>query len=100
MPDRHRTRLISRGAVVIPAWLRRRLGLKPGDHIFIEAEENGLRLQSYAQVLNDVQAHFAPFAKPGVSIVDELIAERRAEAARANDELAGWRKRRQQNPTD
>jgi len=80
--------------VVIPAPLREQLGLKPGDPVAIDAEAGGLRLRSYAQVLKDVQAYFGQFAKPGVSVVDDLIAERRAEAAREESKLAASRKKR------
>src|SRR5437870_9480978 len=100
MTETFHARLTNDGRVVIPAPLRHRLGLKPGDRVVIDAEEDSLRLRSYAQVLEDVQEYFRPFAKPGVSIVDELIAERRAEAAREEAELAQWRKQNQGSDRD
>ena len=92
MTETFHARLTNDGRVVIPAPLRHRLGLKPGDHVVIDAEEDGLRLRSYAQVLKEVQDYFRRFAKPGESIVDELLAERRAEAAREEAEAAEWHK--------
>ena len=93
MTDTFHSRLTNDGRVVIPAPLRRRLGLKPGDQVVIDAEEDGLRLRSYAQVLSDVQGYFCKLAKPGESAVDELLADRRAEAVREESELAEWTKR-------
>lgn len=90
MNETFHARLADDGRVVIPAPLRHRLGLKPGDTVVIDAEDHTVRVRSYAQVIDEVQTYFRQFAKPGVSLVDELIAERRAEAARENAELAAW----------
>jgi AbrB family looped-hinge helix DNA binding protein len=92
MTQTFHARLTHDGRVVIPAPLRHRLGLKPGDPIVIDADEDSVRLRSYAQVVKDVQDYFRQFAPPGVSIVNELLAERRAEAAREEAELAESRK--------
>jgi AbrB family looped-hinge helix DNA binding protein len=76
------TRLGDDGRAVIPAQVRRELNLKPGDALVIESDAQGWHLRSINQVIQEVQASFAPYRKPGGSVVDELIAERRAEAAR------------------
>jgi AbrB family looped-hinge helix DNA binding protein len=94
------TRLADDGRVVIPAPLRHQLGLKPGDHVVIDAEADGLRLRSYAKVLEEVQGYFRQFVKPGVSLVDKLIAERRAEAKREEAELVAWVKAHPRNPRE
>lgn len=100
MTDSFHARLTNDGRVLIPAPLRHRLGLKPGDQVVIDAEKDGLRLRSYAQVAKDVQEYFRQFARPGVSIVDELIAERRAEAAREEAEIASSRKQHMRGDRD
>jgi hypothetical protein len=43
-------------------------------------------LQTFEQVVREVQEAFAPYKQPGVSVVDELIRERREEAAREERE--------------
>jgi hypothetical protein len=43
-----------------------------------------------ARRVREVQAAFAPYKQPGVSVVDELIRERREEAARENREAEDW----------
>lgn len=75
------------GRLVIPATIRKEVGLKPGDTVVIESDGDSLLLRSYEQVLREVQEAFAPCRVPGVSAADELIAERRAEAAAEEAEL-------------
>jgi AbrB family looped-hinge helix DNA binding protein len=75
------TRLGDDGRIVIPAECRKRFGLHPGDTVVLEADDDGLHVRSMEQVVKEVQAAFAPY-HAGASVVDELIAERRAEAAK------------------
>src|SRR5262245_43635095 len=75
------------GRLVIPASLRKEIGIKPGDTVVIESDGDSLLLRSYDRVLREVQDAFAPCRIPGASVVDELIAERRAEAADEEAEL-------------
>ncbi len=72
--------------VAIPAEVCQKIGLHPGDPVTIEIHEDGLHLVPYLQIIREVQKAFAPYKKPGVSVVDELIRERREEAARDNRE--------------
>ena len=76
------------GRVVIPAKVRRKLNLKPGDTLVAEADGDSLLLRSYDQVLRETQDYFRQFVPPGASPVDGLIADRRAEAAREEAESA------------
>jgi AbrB family looped-hinge helix DNA binding protein len=75
------TKLGEDGRLVIPATLRKELGLLPGDTIVIESDGDSLLLRGYERVLQEVQESFASCQVPGTSAADELIAERRAEAA-------------------
>lgn len=79
------TKLGEDGRVVIPAALRKEIGLHPGDTIVIESDGDSLLLRSYERVLREVQEAFAPYRVPGTHATDELVAERRADAA-AEDE--------------
>lgn len=72
----------ARGRVVLPSSVRRRLDLRDGDRLVLTVEPDGiLRLTSLrrqAERLQGVYRHVAP----GVRLADELIRERREEAAR------------------
>ncbi len=68
------------GRVVIPAHLRRALGIRPGQVLLAWAEDGRLVLERPEQVLSRLFARFEA-VPPGVSLADELIADRR-EAAR------------------
>lgn len=78
------------GRVVIPAEVRRALEVQEGDSLVLDVKDGEIRLYSRREQLRRAQALFQRYFPPGgVSLVDELIAERRAEAAREDDELAG-----------
>lgn len=74
--------------VAIPAEVCQELGLRPGDPLALKVGDEGLQLLPYEKVVREVQAAFAPYKRPGVSVVDELIQERRKEAAREEREAA------------
>ncbi len=72
-----------RGRVVLPARLRSALGLKPGTRMLVSAEPDGsLRLRSYQSVAEQSRGLLAHLAPGQASPVQELLAERRVEAAR------------------
>jgi AbrB family looped-hinge helix DNA binding protein len=70
------------GRVVIPADLRELLHIEQGDELIMEARDGSLVITSKAerirQVRDEIQAQL-PQLK-GISLADEVIAERRAEA--------------------
>ena len=79
--------LSDNGRVLIPAALREQLGFKPGGKIYAEVKDGSLVLTSASQRTAQRRAYFAQLMKrlnvpDDVSLVDEFIAERRAEAAR------------------
>jgi AbrB family looped-hinge helix DNA binding protein len=82
------------GRLVIPAPLRDALHLKPGEKAIVTVVDDELRIRSLDSTIRDIQEHCRQFAVPGVSIVDELIAERRAEAAREDAEIARFADRK------
>jgi AbrB family looped-hinge helix DNA binding protein len=77
----HHAKIIAGGKIVIPAELRRELGLHTGDTLVIEREGNALVLKSYLQVVREVQREFQAMMKEP-DTVDAFIADRRAEAER------------------
>lgn len=83
-------KVINGGKVVIPAALRRKLGIGAGDTLIFEEDHQGqIVLKTYEQVVREVQAEFRHLKRPGVSIVDELIADRRREFEMEEAELQG-----------
>lgn len=70
------------GRIAIPADLLCKLGLQDGDTVVLHVVEGVLRVRSPDAVIAEIQALVRGFVPEGVSVVDELIAERRAEAAR------------------
>jgi AbrB family looped-hinge helix DNA binding protein len=81
-----RIRVDSAGRIVIPADLRAKFGIEPGQEVILTEKPDGIRVQTFRQVLAEAQAFFAPYAVPGQSIVDELIREREEEAMREERE--------------
>ncbi len=65
-----------------PAWLDA-IGVRPGDPVIALCETPGsLVLMSPATAIRQAQALVAKLKRPGILASEELIAERRAEAAR------------------
>lgn len=75
------------GRILIPVELREKLGFKPKSPIYVEIKDGSLVLTSAAQRSAQRRAYFDNLFKelnldPNRSLVDELIADRRAEAAK------------------
>ncbi len=71
-----------RGRVVLPADVRAALGLTPGSRMLLSTESDGsLRLRPYRSVADHGRGMLAGLAGGDQSMVDELLAERRREAA-------------------
>ena len=69
------------GRVLVPVALRKAFGVEPGEPLVARVEEGRLVLERRAAVLKRAQGRFAGIG-PDVSLVDELLAERRAETDR------------------
>lgn len=70
------------GRVVIPAAIRKALGIEAGASLVATVVDGKLVLETPTQLLNQFFSRFAQARmKPGESVVDELIAERRSDAA-------------------
>lgn len=80
--ERVQIRIGGGGRVVIPAEMRAALGVAPGDTLIARVEDGELSLMSQKTAVRRAQKLVRSFVPEGVSLVDELIAERRAEAAR------------------
>ena len=69
------------GRVVIPAEIRQSLGLKEGDTVLWELRGGEAVLTTRLAQMREAQAMVRQYVAAGVSLVDELIADRRAENA-------------------
>lgn len=77
------------GRLVIPAALRKALGLKTGDDVVMRIEDDELRVLTVDQAVARAQARVRRYAAGQGSLSDRLIEERRFEAAREAREAGG-----------
>jgi len=78
------------GRVVIPADIRAAMQLKEGDALIGAFDGTTVSFTTHMCLVRAIQRDLAKLVPPGVSLVDELIAERRAEAAKEEAEVAEW----------
>jgi AbrB family looped-hinge helix DNA binding protein len=76
-----RTKVTQGGRIVIPADMRRRLGIEVGEDVSIALDGESLRIVTQKESIKRAQALVSKFVPKGVSLVDELVADRRREAA-------------------
>ena len=76
-----RVRIGRQGRVVIPAAARDELGLVPGDELMARVEDGRLVLERREDVVRRLRGRYSGVSR-GRSLSDELISERREEAAR------------------
>lgn len=81
-----RVRVGPKGRVVVPAPIRQALGIEEGTELMARIEGDGIVLEPRSAAIRRLQALFAHIPRD-VSLVDELIAERREEARREEREL-------------
>jgi AbrB family transcriptional regulator, stage V sporulation protein T len=90
----YQAKVIAGGKIVIPADVRRQLGIADGDRVNIEVADGKMTLKTRDQAIKEIQSRYAHLKRPGVSEVDEFIAERRAEAVREDEEFEKYHARR------
>ena len=67
------------GSVVLPASVTKALALRGGDVLFVRIHDGEVHLLTRKAVTRRVQAAAREFLPPGISLVDELLADRRRE---------------------
>ena len=77
MDTEARLRVNENGRVVIPASFRKALGINAGDEVVLRIEDDELRITTLKRRVERAQRRIRRYIKPGRSLVDELIAERR-----------------------
>lgn len=79
----YRVRLGQGGRLVLPAKLRREMGVDVGSELLLmETREGEWRLFTRSAALDQMRALVRRHVEPGDSLVDELLAERRREQNR------------------
>lgn len=73
------------GRLVIPAAYRKALELKPGDEVLLSLENGEIRIVSSRQAVARAQTLLRHYIPKGRSLSEELIKERREEAARVRN---------------
>ena len=76
-----RVRLDSGGRIVVPVGFRKSLGIGTGEELLMSLDDGFVRLQTIDAALERVRAIARRRRRGDASVVDEFIAERRAEAA-------------------
>lgn len=70
------------GEVRIPQVMLDALGVKEGDALLVRFADDEIRLYTPEAITRRIQARYRALVPKGVSLADELIAERRAEVER------------------
>ena len=81
-----RVRISENGRLVIPSSFRKALKISCGGEVLLQLDEDGIRITTTALRIARAQRIVRKYIKPGVSLVDELLAERRAEARKELNE--------------
>jgi AbrB family looped-hinge helix DNA binding protein len=84
-----RSRLNENGRIVIPAEIRSRMGIKPGDTLILTLEGDVLKIESQLARIRRIQESMRALIPGDRLLSDELIAERREEARREMEEGLG-----------
>ncbi len=77
---RANARLNENGRVVIPAEMRKRMGLSAGDTLCLRVVDGVLTMESHRARIRRIQESMRQLIPPGRCLSDELIADRREEA--------------------
>ena len=82
MGEEIRAHINENGRIVIPAPFRQALGIQAGDEVVLLLEGDEVRITTQRRRIQRAQSRARQYLKPGVSLVDELLAERRTAAKR------------------
>ncbi len=83
------TKINDNGRIVIPAEIRQKMGIKPGDALSLSVEGDVLKIESQQSRIRRIQESLRQLIPPDRVLSDELIAERREEARQEMEEWLG-----------
>jgi AbrB family looped-hinge helix DNA binding protein len=75
-----RAQIGEKGRLVIPAQMREALGIKPGDSVELRLEDHEVRISTRRARIKRAQERVRQVIPPGISLSEELSAERREAA--------------------
>jgi AbrB family looped-hinge helix DNA binding protein len=78
--EAQRVKIVEGGKLVIPAVMRRELGIGAGDTVMVDIDNGELRVRSISKALERARAILRRHIPEGSNLADELIMDRRAEA--------------------
>lgn len=81
-----KVRVDKQGRLVLPRPVREELGVVHGGELTLDVDETEVRLIGHRQALRRIQEIVRRHVPEGVLLSEELIADRRAEAAREDAE--------------
>ena len=80
--EHYRVQIAANGRMVLPVGLRQQLHVEGGGLLIIREDEGRLVLESVDDAVRRAQALVRRYAPGAQGVTDELLAERRADAAR------------------
>lgn len=80
--EAQRVRIVDGGKLIIPAAMRRELGISTGDTVLVDVEDGELRVRSISRAIERARAILRKHVPEGAELADELISDRRREAER------------------
>jgi AbrB family looped-hinge helix DNA binding protein len=87
--ETYSARLERSGRILIPAAVRRRLGISEGSQVLVKVEESGaLQVTSRSQALARARQEIRKYIPAGRDLAGELIRDRRAEVERDDEEAS------------
>ncbi len=78
----YEARIDRNGRIVIPASVRKQLGVSPGDEVLLQVGRDQVRLTTMDAAVRSAQDAVRRYVPKGPSLVAALIAMRRAEVER------------------
>ncbi|MGB7201799.1 MAG: AbrB/MazE/SpoVT family DNA-binding domain-containing protein [Pyrinomonadaceae bacterium] len=75
-----KTKVNEGGRIVIPAKMRKALGIEVGKNVTLTLKNDLLEITTREKAFKRIEEMMKPHIKQGRSVVDELINERREEA--------------------
>lgn len=77
--EAQRVKIVEGGKLVIPAMMRRELGIGAGDTVMVDIDNGELRVRSISKALERARAILRRHIPEGSNLSEELIQDRRAE---------------------
>lgn len=77
-----KTKVTEGGRIVIPAKMREAMGMKVGTSVTLTVKDGSLRITTRDEAFRRIDEMMKDRIRPGRSVVDELIKERRDEATK------------------